>query len=71
MTKIRQGRGRGGECEGRGGANRVLDQTYPELSVARATVVFCQITKIYQIYQKVIVILNESAVAIRQVFLVK
>ena len=48
MTKIRRGRWRGGERgeggeEGGGGkgggAHRVLDHTYPELSVARATLV--------------------------------
>ena len=40
MTKIR--RERGGEGGGRkgGGAHRVLDHTYPELSVARATHVY-------------------------------
>ena len=42
MTKIRQGRGKGGEGVGGGkggGVHRVLDHTYPELSVARATLV--------------------------------
>ena len=38
MTKIRQGRGREGGGGGKG-AHRVLDHTYPELSVARATLV--------------------------------
>ena len=39
MTKIRRGReGEGGGGKG-GGAHRVLDHTYPELSVARATLV--------------------------------
>ena len=41
MTKMRQGRERGGEGGGgkEGGVHRVLDHTYPELSVARATLV--------------------------------
>ena len=46
MTKMRQGRERGRERGGEGGGgkeggvHRVLDHTYPELSVARATLVF-------------------------------
>ena len=42
MTKMRQGRERGGEGGGgiEGGVHRVLDHTYPELSVARATLFF-------------------------------
>ena len=51
MTKMRQvrkrGRERGGEGRGgggiKGGAHRVLDHTYPELSVARATLVSFQL----------------------------
>ena len=42
MTKIRRGREGGGEGGGGGkvgGVHRVLDPTYPELSVARATLV--------------------------------
>ena len=44
MTKMRRERERGGEGGGggggkEGGVNRVLDHTYPELSVARATLV--------------------------------
>ena len=47
MTKMRQGRERGRERGGEGGGgggkeggvHRVLDHTYPELSVARATLV--------------------------------
>ena len=45
MTKMRQGRERGREREREGGGgteggvHRVLDHTYPELSVARATLV--------------------------------
>ena len=45
MTKIRWERWRGEEGGGGGGRNgggahRVLEHTYPELSVARATLVF-------------------------------
>ena len=49
MTKMRQGRERGRERGGEGGGggggkvwgvHRVLDHTYPRLSVARATLVF-------------------------------
>ena len=44
MTKMRRERERGGEGGGgggkEGGVHRVLDYTYPELSVARATLVF-------------------------------
>ena len=47
MTKMRRERERGGEGGGggggggkEGGVHRVLDHTYPELSVARATLVF-------------------------------
>ena len=42
MTKMRRGRERGGDRGGggkEGGVHRVLDHTYPELSVARATLV--------------------------------
>ena len=40
MTKIRRGReGEGGGEGNGGGSHRVLDHTYPELSVARATLV--------------------------------
>ena len=43
MTKMRRERERGGEGGGgggkEGGVHRVLDHTYPELSVARATLV--------------------------------
>ena len=41
MTKMRQGRERGGEGGGgkEGGVHRVLDHTYPELSVVRVTIV--------------------------------
>ena len=42
MTNIRKGRDgerRGGEGKG-GGAHQVIDHTYPELSVARATLIF-------------------------------
>ena len=45
MTKMRQGRERGRERGGEGGGGikggvyRVLDHTYPELSVARAPLV--------------------------------
>ena len=46
MTKMRRERERGGEGGGgggkEGGVHRVLDHTYPELSVARATLVFKQ-----------------------------
>ena len=46
---MRQGRERGGEGGGgggkEGGVHRVLDHTYPELSVARATLVFLKIRK--------------------------
>ena len=49
MTKMRQGRERGGEGGGGGGkvggVHRFLDHTYLELSVARATVVNHIITK--------------------------
>ena len=44
MTKMRRERERGGEGGGggrkKGGVHRVLDHTYPELSVAKATLVF-------------------------------
>ena len=43
MTKMRRERERGGEGGGggkEGGGHRVLDHTYPELSVARATLVW-------------------------------
>ena len=51
MTKMRQGRERGRERGGEGGGgggkeggvHRVLDHTYPELSVARATLVLLKI----------------------------
>ena len=51
MTKMRQGRERGRERGGEGGGgggkeggvHRVLDHTYPELSVARATLVSSKI----------------------------
>ena len=44
MSKIRRGRGgEGGEGNG-GGAHRVLDHTYPELFVARTTLVYDLIT---------------------------
>ena len=43
MTKMRRERERGGEGGGgggkEGGVHSVLDHTYPELSVARATLV--------------------------------
>ena len=40
MAKIRRGRGGEGGGGGKGGgAHRVLDNTYPGLSVARATLV--------------------------------
>ena len=39
MTKIRRGRGGEGGGGNGGGAHRVLDHTYPELSVARVTLV--------------------------------
>ena len=43
MTKIRRGsEGEGGGGKG-GGAHRVLDHTYPELSVARATLVLLEL----------------------------
>ena len=49
MTKMRRERERGGEGGGggggkKGGVHRVLDHTYPKLSVARATPVFLHIT---------------------------
>ena len=47
MTKMRRERERGGEGGGgggkEGGVHRVLDHTYPELSVARATLVISYI----------------------------
>ena len=42
MTNMRRERERGGEGGGgggKGGVHRVLDHTYPEFSVARATLV--------------------------------
>ena len=42
MTKMRQGRERGGGGK-EGGVHRVLDHTYPKLSVARATLVHFEI----------------------------
>ena len=50
MTKMRQKRERGGEGGGgkEGGVHRVLDHTYPELSVARATLVIAAIKAMNQ-----------------------
>ena len=54
MTKMRQGRERGGEGGGgggkEGGVHRVLDHTFPELSVARATLVYCHL-----LFEKVVI----------------
>ena len=56
MTKMRQGRERGGEGGGgiEGGVHRVLDHTYPELSVARATLVLTSLIAIFNHEQDMI-----------------